>query len=191
MMEQLHVHVEVWPVAGDEIGLWLVSGKDAWRSGPVGRDLGPHDEVEHVLVEHGVTSRSSLVHSTSWRTEQGHIVLTYLAVLTTAGLVREQWPASVPIDPRVADAVGKPTPTDPTGEPLPRHIDVLLHAIRHVRFLSLTDGPARRALPAVWHRHLEAWTPALSGMYDDEEDVSPALDPALISSPSTNHQKAT
>ena len=35
MGELMTVTVEVWPVSADEAGIWLVSGGDAWRFGPV------------------------------------------------------------------------------------------------------------------------------------------------------------
>ena len=31
MMEPMTTRVEVWPVAADELGIWLISGDDAWR----------------------------------------------------------------------------------------------------------------------------------------------------------------
>lgn len=179
MLEQLHVHVEVWPVAADEVGLWLLSGADAWRSGPINQDLGPRDEVEHVLVQHAVDDRLRLIHSTSWRAEPGHVMLTYIAAVDLSGLARDEWPNAVPISPRLADSVGKPTPTSPTGEPVPRYVDVLLHGLRHLRFLTFTDSPAREALSGEWPRHLEDWAPALSGMYE-EGDARAIVDPALL-----------
>lgn len=181
-MEQLHVHVEVWPLAADDAGIWLLSGLDAWRSGPVPHDLSPRDEVDHVLAEKDLQSSLDLIHSTSWRAELGHILLTYIAVVHTDRLVRDRWPTATPVSPALADAVGKPTPTEATGEPAPRYIDVLMHGIRHLRFLELTDSPARKALrrsPA-WRTHLEAWAPALSGMYE-EQDARANLAPDSLS----------
>lgn len=179
MLEQLHVHVEVWPVAADEVGLWLLSGADAWRSGPISHDLGPRDEVEHVLVENDVDQRLRLIHSTSWRAEPGHVMLTYIAAIDVPALVRDDWTEAVPISPQLASSVGKPSPTSPTGEPIPRYIDVLLHGLRHLRFLTFTDSPARDALVGHWNRHLEEWAPALSGMYE-ESDARSLVDPSLL-----------
>ena len=52
MLEPMTVHVEVWPIAADEIGLWLVSGDDCWRAGPVMADDEPHSEVEYAISQH-------------------------------------------------------------------------------------------------------------------------------------------
>lgn len=181
MLEQLHVHVEIWPVAADSVGLWLISGTEPWRSGPVPQDLGPRDEAQIVLDEHEVANSLHVIHSTSWRAERGHIMLTYIAAIKVSDLVREEWPAAVPVAPELAANVGKPAPTSPTGEPIPRYIDVLLHGIRHLRFLTYTDSPAREALGAQWRQHLELWEPALSGMYE-EDDARAIVDPRLLGS---------
>lgn len=167
MLEQSHVRVEIWPVAADEVGLWLISGMDAWRSGPVPYDLGPRDEVQDVLDQHKVGSALRVIHSTSWRAEPGHVMLTYIAAIDTDVPARQAWPGAMPIAPELATAVGKPSATPPTGEPTPRYIDVLMHGIRHFRFLSLTDSPAREALGDQWRGYLEDFAPALAGMYEE------------------------
>ncbi|MET8341015.1 hypothetical protein [Streptosporangium canum] len=179
MLESSHVHVEIWPVAADEIGLWLLSGTEPWRSGPVPQDLGPRDEAQIVLDDNEVSDALRVIHSTSWRAEPGHIMLTYIAAVDVGGPARQEWPAAVPIAPELAAVVGKPAPTSPTGEPVPRYIDVLLHGIRHLRFLTYTDSPARNALGPQWRQHLEAWEPALSGMYE-EGDARAVVDPTLL-----------
>ncbi|WP_219504692.1 hypothetical protein [Nonomuraea ceibae] len=166
MPENMNVRVEVWPVIADEIGLWLASGLDAWRSGNVSYDLGPRDEVQYILDKHEIGERLQVIHSTSWRAENGHVILTYIAAIHCPDLARKSWPEAAPISPDLAVEVGKPTPTPPTGEPVPRYIDVLLHGLRHFRFLTLTDGPAREALGDRWRQYLQAFAPALSGMYE-------------------------
>jgi hypothetical protein len=46
VFEPMTVHVEVWPVAADEIGLWLVSGDDCWRVTEFGEPVGALVGVE-------------------------------------------------------------------------------------------------------------------------------------------------
>ena len=77
MLEPMTVHVEVWPIAADEIGLWLVSGDDCWRAGPVMADDEPHSEVEYAVSEHMLLDDVALLHSTSWRVDGPRVVLTY------------------------------------------------------------------------------------------------------------------
>jgi hypothetical protein len=179
MAETMNVRVEIWPVVADEIGLWLISGLDAWHSGNVSYDLGPRDEVQCILDEHEIGDKLQVIHSTSWRAEDGYVILTYVAAIHCSGLARKSWPEAAPISPDLATHVGRPVPTPPIGEPIPRYIDVLLHGLRHFRFLTLTDGPARDALGDGWRRHLEAFAPALSGMYEyPDEPIT--IDPRIL-----------
>lgn len=172
MGEPMSVHVEVWPVAADEVGLWLTSGEDAWWSGPVMADDEPHSEVVHALREHNADKRVELLHSTSWRVDGPHIVLTYMAVLECPGLVRDDWPSALPISRELADAVDKPLSHAPTEAPTPRYVDVLLHGLRHLRFLLDTDSDNSAALDRHWRRHLAAMSPALATMYNREPETS-------------------
>ncbi|GAA1794920.1 hypothetical protein GCM10009682_15820 [Luedemannella flava] len=46
--------VEVWPLIADDDGMWLVTGRRAWRArGPVTADGTGHTEVERVLSTYG------------------------------------------------------------------------------------------------------------------------------------------
>lgn len=168
MTENMNVIVEVWPVTADEIGIWLLSGGDGWRSAPVPSDSEPHFEVELMLHRHDV-SGAALLHSTSWRPDGPHIVLTYVAVLHLPGLIREHWPIALPISADLLPTVGNPPPHGAAEIPVPRHIDVLHHALRHLRFLMDTDSSARAALVGHWPGHLKQMRPALAGMYDQAQ----------------------
>ncbi len=166
---------EVWPVAADGNGLWLLSGKDAWRtkpSTPIGQDSDPHFEVESLLAAGGVLA-PTLVHSTSWRVDGSHIMLTYVAVVgVPEGGVIETWPQAQPFTADVLHVVG-PTITHGAAEaPTPRYIDVLAHGVRHLVFLKLYDATAAEALPAEWTPHLARLTPALAGMYSQVHDTA-------------------
>lgn len=164
-MEHLGVVVEVWPLAADEIGIWLTSGRDALRSDRIPADSEPHDEVRYVLARDGVPS-PLLLHSTSWRMDGPHLVVTYTAVLPCEGLVRSRFPKAPPLSPELPDAVGRPFPHDAADAPIPRYCDVLLHGVRHLRFLRDTDASAREALTGLWSEHLDGFESALAGMYE-------------------------
>ncbi len=70
----------------------------------------------------------------------------------------------------MADAVGRPPTHGATKSPGPRHIDVLLHAIRHFLLLKGKDATARAAMDDNWQRHLDAFEPALAGLYIERHD---------------------
>ena len=157
------------PVAADSEGLWLVSGVGPWRPTlPIPGDSEPHAEVELALTSNGVNlSDVPLLHSTSWRTDHPHIVLTYLAVVRKPGWVRENWPQAEPISPRLPGAVGKPLPHGAAEPPQVRDVDVLLHGIRHLRFLLDNDATSAAAFDGHWVRHLSVLKPSLAGMYSE------------------------
>ncbi|MFI7642263.1 hypothetical protein [Nonomuraea sp. NPDC049400] len=167
--------VEVWPLVADDHGVWLVSGIDTWCSGDI--DCPPHDAAQRILRDHAVADDVRLLHSTSWRAADGSIVLTYLAALDIEGPAHARWPASVAITPELVTAVGKPAPNPPTKRPAPRRIDVLLHGLRHLHFLILTDTSARTALSEPWKTQLEPFAATLSGMYESD-DTATCSDPA-------------
>jgi hypothetical protein len=170
MTEHMGAVVEIWPVAADTEGIWLLSGDDAWRSDRIPADGQPQAEVEYVLWSRGAAERTEFAHSTSWRVDGPHIVLTYIAVVSVDELVRDTWPSASPISARLANVVGPATSGPALSEPVPRHIDVLFHGIRHLRFLLDTDATAQRALIDPWPRHLARLQPALAGMYTAEEE---------------------
>jgi hypothetical protein len=165
----MSVHVEVWPVAADEARIWLLSGEDAWRTGPVMSDDEPHSDVEGALTQHGAEDKVSLLHSTSWRPDGPHIILTYVAVIKISAFARDTWPKALPITLGLVNNAGKPLPGSPTEAPTPRHIDVLMHGLRHLRFLLDTDTTNAAALDDHWRHHLAGLEPALAGLYLEKE----------------------
>ncbi|MBN6057208.1 hypothetical protein JYK22_35115, partial [Nonomuraea sp. RK-328] len=167
------VIVEVWPVAADDVGLWLISGADAWRSEAIRQDSDPHSAVENVLERNGALEGVKLLHSTSWRADQTSVILTYVAVIGCKAFVRDRWKEAAPINPALPDAVGKPNEVHAAEAPIPRYIDVLMHGLRHLQFLLQTDSSARSALCGKWPEHLAVFRPALAGMYDFERGEEP------------------
>jgi len=166
MLEPMTVRVEVWPVVADEVGLWLISGDDAWRSDNVMADSDLHFEVEFLLGGYGITETNAL-HSTSWRPQGTAVILTYMAAMEVGGFARDYWPSAQPITPALAEAVGKPPTHAPTEPPVPRFIDVLFHGLRHLHYLMDNDATNATALGDLWQRHLEPFRPALAGMYSE------------------------
>lgn len=165
MAENMPIIPEVWPVATDRAGLWLVSGDDAWRTSAVASDSEPHFELELELMGRGVRDRVTMMHSTSWRIDGPRMIVTYMAVVQASDLVRGLWPQARPITAKLLDAVGKPPTHDPTEPPAPRYIDVLMHGLRHLRFLMDTDPANAAAMGEDMRRHLEPLAPALAGLY--------------------------
>lgn len=166
MAENMAVIPEVWPVAADRAGLWLISGDDAWRTSAVASDSEPHFELELEMANRGVgRGRVAMMHSTSWRIDGPHLIVTYMAVIQADDLVRGLWPGARPITAKLLDAVGKPPAHAPDEAPAPRYIDVLAHGLRHLRFLGEWDSSNRAAMGDLMWQHLEPLRPALAGMY--------------------------
>lgn len=165
MMENMQVRVEVWPLAADSSGIWLLSGDDAWRSIAVPSDSEPHHEVSLVLATHGHLEHTAMIHSTSWRTDGPAVVLTYIAVITCPDVALDLARQAQPVSPELLAAVG-PAPTHSAIEaPAPRYIDVLVHGIRHLRYLLDHDATTAAALDDRWRAALTPLRPAIAAMY--------------------------
>lgn len=173
MSQYMTVVPKVWPVAADPEGLWLLSGSGPWEPAePVGADSTVHAEIELVLGMNGVDLAAvQLLHSTSWMQEGPRTILTYVAVVEpSSGFVRRTWPTAVPISPLLPAAVGKPLTHAPTAPPTIRHVDVLMHGLRHLAFLRMYDGTSAVALDGnpLWREHLRPLKPALAGLFNQE-----------------------
>lgn len=163
--DPLTTTVELWPVAADQDTMWLLSGNDAWRTGVIRRDTEVHRAVEDLLRDKFTLDATRLLHSPSWRQEGDTVILTYIAVIESAPPIDGEWVYAQRITPELIDSAGKPLLHGPAEPPTPRYIDVLTHAVRHLRFLLETDAQARSGLDEKWRAHLHAIEPALSGMY--------------------------
>lgn len=176
MSEPLTTIVELWPVASDDAGLWLVSGGEALRTTlPVPADSSAYGEAYSLL--HRVEGRVRYFHSTSWRQQGPRLILSYIAVLDPdqpGVLAREQWPSALPISPTLLEAVGHPERHEATADaPIRRDVDVLLHSVRHIAFLATTDAAAAEALgtPSL-RQQLATFSAALATMYLPDPDAS-------------------
>ena len=117
MTENMAVIPEVWPVAADRAGIWLISGMTPWYMAPVPADSEPHFEIELDLMARGIRDRVALMHSTSWRVDYrlGGLVATYMVVMEADDLVPGIWPGAVPVTLAAMEVVGKPLPHAPDG----------------------------------------------------------------------------
>jgi hypothetical protein len=172
MGEPMTARVEIWPLAADENGIWLLSGGDAWRTGPIPADSEPLFEVKLLVSEYDSRMKLDVIHSTSWRVDGPAVILTWIGIARSNGLVIDQWPHALPVTPELYEKVGKPITHAADEPPTPRDIDVLIHAVRHLRFLRDTDESARAAMTNAWLQHLSSWEPALSGMYSEPHVVA-------------------
>ena len=92
-----------------------------------------------------------------------------MALVRTTDFVREAWPDARPINLDLAEAVGKPLSYKPSEPPTPRHIDVLVHGLRHLRFLMSTDSANAAAMEGYAQQHLAKLDPAFAAMYNDRQ----------------------
>jgi len=145
------VTAEVFVVTRTEQGLALTGpdGPQPWLLQTI--DAGhPMALVESLVRRH--LPEATLVHSTSWRYDQGRVVLSFLAVVpehTVAGL------PSVPIDRAVlARGSAHEAPADVAWPA------VLEHGLRHLAWLAKDDEAVVAALDQGWHDVLHGYVPA-------------------------------
>lgn len=170
--QPMMVMAEVWPVAADETGLYLL-GNGPRPSLPIMDDAEPHDYAEMELMQAGMWATTKALHSTSWRvdhdttTGQNYLILTYIAAIGCAALVRDEWGDDIiGVTTEAADAELGNVPTHGATEaPVVRHFDVLFHALRHLRFLLNHDATVALALQGQWAEHLTTFEPAIAQMY--------------------------
>ena len=80
MGEPMAARVEVWPLAADDNGIWLLSGGDAWRTGPIPADSEPLFEVKLLVGQYDPRMQLDLIHSTSWRVDGPSVMLTWVGI---------------------------------------------------------------------------------------------------------------
>lgn len=176
MSENMTVVVEVWPVAVDDNGVWLL-GPDALRGAlPVPADSDPLTECKLLLAQHGIAADQLIeIHGTSTRTDGPRLLSTHYATVESRCPIVQYWPQAQPIDLSLAEDVltasgGRVPPHEPLGTPTPRDFDVLLHALRHLwaRLGYDQDAIDTYADRPLWALHLQSLAPALARMYGGE-----------------------
>lgn len=111
----------------------------------------PHDLAQDAIAEMG--SASIAVHSTSWRSEDGRLVITYLAVVPNFPEATEDYLA-VAVD---GHQLARGTATEP---PAAIHVEeVAAHALRHLAWLARDDEAVREALGEDWLQALDGFHP--------------------------------
>lgn len=144
--------LEVLPVWHGSDGLFWMKPvhADSLRVGlgPIDK---PHETVLDVLKWYPL--EPIVVHSTSWRHEQGRVILTYVAVVRP--------PQSLPADSLVARPVRRAELArgDATAAPRSIGVDAVLeHALRHLSWLVRDDPAVMQAL-ADWKDRLAEFQP--------------------------------
>jgi hypothetical protein len=111
----------------------------------------PNERVRAWMRRHqrDVPDRRLVIHSTSWRYEHGHFVLTYLA-----------FSDDFTFEGRRVPLRRLPPATKGTKS----RLGILSHALRHLAFLAAEDPrPYRRALDRATRRELAKLEPAVAG----------------------------
>lgn len=105
---------------------------------------------------------TSVVHSTSWRYEDEHLMLSYLAVLQPLAPLVSAPPGFV-LQPVDAGPDGAGRTDDPTAIPV---MDVLTHGLRHLAMLRVSDPTIAKTLSGCWHELLAGWNPLPAGLLE-------------------------
>ena len=186
--------VELWVLAADASGPWLLSGQRGdlgWEGGPwYSPRLRFHEDPElwateaHTAVQdllygngEGDGTRGTgtcLIHSFCWRPTARGLLLTYTAVRGFDGslgqmggydYVRDRWRHALPIGVPLYQAHGGPEPHGATEQPCGRDIDVLWQQLGGMRLLRDTNAQSHAELCPRMRRVLNAWRPILAGLY--------------------------
>lgn len=185
--------VEVWPIAANAQGFWLLPGDGPWSpTDATAAAWSQHEMAEFLLDTHkaaaagreSANDRTVVLHSTSWRPllDRPWEVFTYIAAVDAGENVIDRWPDARPISRRLLEAVGKPYVHDSTEPPLVRWIDVAAHGLRHFRLLTNPGCDAYNAVTAAdlaglpgpgegrswWDVHLDGLKGQLAGLYRPE-----------------------
>lgn len=161
----MSVREEVWALGASDDGIYLLNGHgDAWRTRPIPANVDPFWPVNRILRTHGALGSALITHSTSWRAEGESIMLTFASVIDCPDIAGH-WPAARPVTPLLLEVVGPPIAHAATEPPTPRYIDVLFHALRHLRFLRDESAEESAKFSPAWKHHLDIFRPALAGMY--------------------------
>jgi hypothetical protein len=146
MIEYRQSRAEVWVVGADRKGFHLPdrSGRPWDWGAATPADWTQHEVVEHLLERGKIPAEDvRVLHGTSWRPAvvQGRPmpwdVFTYIACVEVGVSAKAYWPdASRIVVPKLVDGLGKPEQHQAAEPPQSRHVDVLLHAIRHIRLLT-------------------------------------------------------
>ncbi len=142
---------EILPVYLGDAGPWLLTPdvEGSWLvDAPPGRL--PADVVAAALESAGCAAH--IVHSTSWRFDQGRLVLTYLAIM----------PAPQPVSGFRATPVRRADLARGSAKGAPTAIaldQVVEHGLRHLSWLSRDDLVIKEELSAAWLETVAGYQP--------------------------------
>lgn len=181
VMNELAVFAADW-----ETGIYLVNGPDGATLGDViESDQDMHWEMEKLLEKvAGAGTRAVVLHQTS--TTAPHVewtschpqlqsqVNTYIAIVSVPGYVLDAYPGAAPVDMAVAREWGAPKPHRAAEVPLPRGLDVIFHALGHIRWLMDNNGPVIEDMLAAgifetWQQWMAGIRPFLAKMYREPD----------------------
>jgi hypothetical protein len=175
----MKTYAEVWPLAADETGLYLLTPDGPLPSLQVDDTEEPLDYARMVLMQRGlwylVNEPKGLLHATSWRIEHDREtganfqVDSFMAGVRPEGMVLDAWPEALPVTTLFAEEVG-PAPTHGATEaPTVPWSHVLLHGLRHYKYqLNPKEGDATIAARLVelgWPVHLAPFKAVMAAMY--------------------------
>ena len=132
----------------NDLASWQVALEAAHHPGDVARAELERRELSPIVV-----------HSTSWRMENGRLVLTYAAVVTDPG--PEAGFGEAQVRPH---GLARGTATAAPAEI--RLDEVVEHTLRHLAWLARTDEPIRKALGAEWLEALRPYGPEPFSAFD-------------------------
>jgi hypothetical protein len=172
--------------ADPETGIYLVNGPDGALLGDViESDQDMHWEMEKLIARvAGKRSRAVVLHSTSttaphvewtsWHPWLQSQVNTYIAIVAAPGYVLDSWPGAAPVDMAVARAWGAPRPHGAAEVPVPRSLDVIFHALGHIRWLMDNNGPViadmlGAGIYETWQGWIADFRPFLAKMYREPD----------------------
>jgi CRP-like cAMP-binding protein len=142
---------ELLPVYLDAAGVWLLrpGEKPSWL---VEADPGRAPEEVVGAALDAVGCRAEVVHSTSWRYQEGRLILTYLAVLAE----RLVPPGFVTVQVQRAELARGSARAAPTTILVTQVVE---HAFRHLSWLSRDDPVIRDAIAPPWLEIVADYSP--------------------------------
>src|SRR5207248_5712199 len=143
--------IEILPVFLRDGAVWYLhpNGRPSLRVAATTDQ--PGEAVVSALADYQVSA--SIVHSTSWRHDQGALVITYLAVAEP----REGRTGELAAEPVRRTELARGSATGPPPSIEIEH--VVEHALRHLAWLSRDDPVVRDSLDRAWKSALDPYEP--------------------------------
>ena len=177
---------EIVFAADEETGIYVVNGSGGATLGPpFESDQDIHWQMEGLLEDiAGKDTKAVVLHSTSvtaphqewtsWHPWLQSVVLTYIAVVKVDGYVLDAYPQAAPVDMALAREWGAPRPHRAAEVPFPRGLDVIYHALGHIRWLMDNNKPVIEdmldaGIWETWQHWMAGMRPFLAKMYREPD----------------------